>query len=284
MSIPGFQSFLLPVLQVLVGRNELHVKQLPGLAADNLGISAEDRLIKLQSGQTCIYNRACWAVTYLRQARLVESPKRGMVRITSEGKKVLGQNLDKIDMKFLERYPSYVEFKNRRGTKSKDGNNGNESLTDEEEGLTPDESIEQAYQAWRQALVEDILETVKNCKPDFFENLVVELLVAMGYGGSIEDAGKAVGKTADGGVDGRIKEDRLGLDEIVIQAKKWDSPVSRPEIQSSGIIHQILQTFGYCVRRIPRKQGFSWEPEKPKGDNLWVKARSCCLSRRSIVR
>jgi restriction system protein len=137
-------------------------------------------------------------------------------------------------MKFLEQFPGYIEFKNRQGTKSKnkDGNIESGAPEDEEDGLTPDESIEQAYQTWRQALVENILETVNNCKPDFFEKLVVELLVAMGYGGSIEDAGKAVGKTADGGVDGRIKEDRLGLDEIVIQAKKWDNPVSRPEIQS----------------------------------------------------
>jgi restriction system protein len=235
LSVPDFQQFFLPILQVLAHGNELRVKDITPLVCDKMGISAEDRLIKLQSGQTRVYDRTAWGITYLRQAKLIDTPKRGIVKINDEGKKVLAQKLDSIDMKFLEQYPGYIAFRNRQGTKTKTKDGDGEGEDGGENGhLTPDESIEKAYKAWRQALVDDVLETVINCTPDFFERLVVELLVAMGYGGSIEDAGKAVGKTADGGVDGRIKEDPLGLDEIVVQAKRWkaDKQVSRPDIQS----------------------------------------------------
>jgi restriction system protein len=201
MSVPDFQQFFLPILQVLAHGKELRVKDVTPLVCDKMGISAEDRLIKLQSGQTRVYDRTTWGITYLRKAKLIDSPKRGIVKINDEGRKVLAQKLDSIDMKFLEQYPGYIAFKNLQGTKTKPKDGEGEGEDGGENGhLTPDESIEKAYKAWRQALVDDVLETVINCSPDFFERLVVELLVAMGYGGSIEDAGKAVGKTGDGGI------------------------------------------------------------------------------------
>jgi restriction endonuclease Mrr len=145
-------------------------------------------------------------------------------RPTETGKKVLAEKPAEIDMKYLRRYPAYVAF---CGKKQDDG-----QAVQATPSQTPEELLENGYQTLREALAAELLEQVMSCSSTFFERLVVELLVAMGYGGSIEDAGKAVGKTADGGIDGRIKEDKLGLDEIVIQVKRWAGPVGRPEIQS----------------------------------------------------
>jgi len=149
------------------------------------------------------------------------------VRITKEGGKVLAENPAGIDVKYLKRYPSFVEFRNASKEAKHTDANG------EDESETPDEQLDTAYKKLRAALVDDLLSQVKQSSPAFFERLVVELLVAMGYGGSIEDAGKAVGRTGDGGIDGIIKEDRLGLDAVVVQAKRWDTNVvGRPDVQA----------------------------------------------------
>jgi restriction system protein len=188
----------------------------------------------MKSGQTTIYNRTAWAKKYLKEAKLIDNLKTGIVKINRDGIKVLATKPSRIDVKFLGQFPAYQEFM-KRCEKKNIGADSDDRDKQEEDNLleihTPDERIESAYSELREALASDILDVVKKCKPEFFEKLVVELLVAMGYGGSIEDAGKAIGKTADGGIDGRIKEDRFGFDEIVIQAKRWDKPVSSPDIR-----------------------------------------------------
>jgi restriction system protein len=163
----------------------------------------------------------------MKKAGLLEAPLRGTMRITKRGLDVLNNNPPKIDKKFLEQFPEFVEFTKLRHSKGKPlpGQDGTEDTG------TPEELLENAYQTIREGLAGNLLDQIKTCSPDFFESLVVKLLVEMGYGGNLRDAGSVIGKSGDGGIDGLIKEDVLGLDIIYIQAKRWDTTVSRPEIQ-----------------------------------------------------
>jgi restriction system protein len=180
----------------------------------------------LPSGQqTVISNRVAWAKTYLKKAGLLANPVRGTVRITEEGKNTLAQKPAKIDNDFLRKYGSFSEFyKKTTPVEAKEDH--------PDIAVTPEESLELAYSILHDALADEILDKVKSCSPTFFEHLVVDLLVAMGYGGSLADAGQAIGKTGDGGIDGIIKEDKLGLDVVCIQAKRWEKNVGRPEVQA----------------------------------------------------
>ena len=171
--------------------------------------------------------RRAWARTYLKKAAFLESPKRGVFRITDRGVKALASNPTRIDVKYLEQFPEFMEF--REGAKPDNGVASAVGLTQSK--TTPEESIELAHQGLREQLAADLLNRILGCSPTFFEQLVVELLVKMGYGGSRRDAGERVGQTGDGGIDGIIKEDRLGLDTIFLQAKRWQGSVGRPEIQ-----------------------------------------------------
>ena len=163
--------------------------------------------------------------TYLKKACLLDSKKRGYFNITDEGLKVLEQNPPKINIDFLMQFPGYVEF--RTGVKNEISN----EIENSTEDLTPEESLEYSYQKLRDNTAQELINNIKSCTPEFFEKLVVNLLLNMGYGGSRRDAGEAIGKSGDGGIDGIIKEDKLGLDTIYIQAKRWENTVSRPEIQ-----------------------------------------------------
>ena len=193
--------------------------------AASMGVSEAEMKQLLPSGKQAVFkNRVAWAKSYLKQAGLIEAPTRGKYQITSRGIEALKTG-EPIDMKFLERYREYQEFRNRT-----------RQTTDESDGAvqeeqTPEELIDLGYNRIREELAADLLVRIKACPPDFFEKLVVELVLAMGYGGSRRDAGEAVGKGGDGGIDGIIKEDRLGLDAIYLQAKRWDGTVGRPEIQ-----------------------------------------------------
>lgn len=183
----------------------------------------------MASGQQAIFNnRVGWANSYLKKAGLLASPRRGALRITPRGKQILGDNPIKIDVKYLERFPEFIDFREA-------SRNNREATTLTSVGIsteqTPEETLELAHQSLRLSLAQDILSRILSCSPAFFERLVVELLVKMGYGGSRRDAGERVGQSGDGGVDGIIKEDRLGLDTIYIQAKRWQGSVGRPEIQ-----------------------------------------------------
>jgi restriction system protein len=189
----------------------------------------------LPSGQQTVFdNRVGWARTHLKKAVLLEYPKRGFFQITERGRDLLTQNPTKINIKFLNQFPEHIEFLN-----SKKDNDKSEPEIIETSETTPQESIEFGYQKIRKELELELLNRVKSCSPDFFERLVVDLLVKMGYGGSRRDAGRAIGKSGDGGIDGIIKEDKLGLDIVYVQAKRWDNTVvGRPEIQKFvGALH-----------------------------------------------
>ncbi|MCU0225871.1 MAG: restriction endonuclease [Acidobacteria bacterium] len=228
MAIPDYQTVMLPLLRFLKDGREHNIGQVVDALSDEFNLSPEERQQLLASGQqTVILNRAGWARTYLKKAGLIESVRRGYFRITERGKSVLASKPERIDVKYLERFPEFKAFRELRHDRPGDaplpGTIGSDA--------TPEEALDAAYGRLRLTLEADLLDQVKTASPTFFERLVVELLVRMGYGGTLRDAGQAVGKSGDGGIDGIIKEDRLGLDAIYIQAKRWDSTVGRPEIQ-----------------------------------------------------
>jgi restriction system protein len=229
MSVPDFQSIMLPLLQLAGDGKEHYLHEDIEHLAKTFSLSEEELNELLPSGkQPTFYNRVGWARTYLSKSGLLEVARRSYYRITPRGKEVLKSNPSRIDMKYLERFPEYVEFREKEGTRRKP----QKEVSDTEiETYTPDEVLEEAYQEIRDNLAHELLILVKGSSPAFFERLVVELLVKMGYGGTWQEAARAVGQTGDEGIDGIIDEDRLGLDAIYIQAKRWEAPVGRPEIQ-----------------------------------------------------
>ena len=237
MPIPDYQTLMLPLLK-LACDGAVHSKRdtVPQLALQ-FGLSEEEQKELLPSGKQGIFdNRVGWARSYLKQALLIESVQRGQFRISERGKQVLGKNPVRVDNAFLSKFPEFVEFK-RRARPAQVGENG--SVVAAADTDTPDDLMATGYLNRRRQIEEDVLEKVKSCSPEFFERLVVKLITAMGYGGTLADAGKAIGKSGDGGIDGVIKEDRLGLEQIYIQAKRWDNAsVGRPEIQKFvGALH-----------------------------------------------
>jgi len=228
MAIPDYQTVMLPLLRFLRDGKEHKLGEVADSLADEFNLSAEERKQLLGSGrQTIIRNRAGWARTYLKKAGLISSTRRGYFCITERGQAVLASKPEHIDVKYLEQFPEFMAFRKLRHERpDKDAL----PLTVSSDA-TPEEALDSAYDRIRLDLEAELLDQVKSASPLFFERLVVELLVRMGYGGTLRDAGQAVGKSGDGGIDGIIKEDRLGLDVIYIQAKRWDSTVGRPEIQ-----------------------------------------------------
>ncbi len=228
MAIPDFQTCMLPFLQHLADGYEHTLRDADEHLAEHFRLTPAERAQLLPSGQQGIFkNRIAWARTYLKKAALLESPKRGVFKLTARGAQVLASNPARIDMKFLEQFPEYLVFKEI----SRPGKDTEQSTEDVSPQATPEEAIELAYHGLREQLAQELLARILSCSPTFFEQLVVELLVKMGYGGSRKDAGERIGQTGDGGIDGIIKEDRLGLDTIFIQAKRWQGSVGRPEIQ-----------------------------------------------------
>ncbi|MBD2294042.1 restriction endonuclease [Anabaena sphaerica FACHB-251] len=237
MAIPDFQSIMLPLLQYAGDGKEHSLREAITYLADVFNLSDEEKKELLPSGQQAVFdNIVGWTRTHLKKAGLLQDPKRGFFQITERGKEVLSQNPAEINLKFLNQFPEFIEFKT-----SKKDNDKSESEPEiiEISETTPQESIEFGYQKIRKELELELLNRVKSCSPDFFERLVVDLLVKMGYGGSRRDAGRAIGKGGDGGIDGIIKENKLGLDIVYIQAKRWDNTVvGRPEIQKFvGALH-----------------------------------------------
>lgn len=227
MAIPDFQKIMLPLLKFLEDKQEHSIRETIDSLADQFDLSEEERRELLPSGQQAIFsNRVGWARTHLKKAVLLEPTRRGYFKITERGLSVLNQNPQNINIKFLDQFE---EFKKFRAYKKEEPNKHKQ--TDEEQDKTPEEALEIAYQNLRDELANDLIQQIKTSPPSLFEKLVVELLVKMGYGGTRKDAGKAIGKSRDEGIDGIIKEDRLGLDIIYIQAKRWDNTVGRPEIQ-----------------------------------------------------
>lgn len=229
MPVPDFQTIMLPLLKIFSDQKEYSIPEMIESLTHAFDLTDEEINEVLPSGkETRFHNRIGWARTYLAKAKLVETSRRAHYQITERGVKILQQNPARIDMKFLEQFPEYLEFKDREPTTKPV-----KGVEVEKQEKTPEEILEDAYDQIRANLAQDILENVLNASPAFFERLVVELLVSMGYGGSRKDAAKAVGQSGDEGIDGIIDEDRLGLDTIYIQAKKWklDQSVGRPEIQ-----------------------------------------------------
>jgi len=225
MPIPTYQAYLLPMLKILADGEEQTMQSIVRRIVDEFNLSEDEKGELLPSGQqTIIANRIGWAKTYLKKAGLLENPARGRVRITPTGAAAVAQNPSHIDAHFLRKYPCFLEFVGKQPARAE--------VAEETSSNTPEESIESAHITLRNALADELLERVKACSPQFFEQLVVKLLVAMGYGGSLSDAGQAIGRSGDAGIDGIIKEDRLGLDVLCIQAKRWERNVGRPEVQA----------------------------------------------------
>jgi len=186
----------------------------------------------LPSGQQPVFiNRVGWARSYLKKGRLLDNPKRGYLQITARGQEVLKDPPERITIKYLDRFPEFKEFWDRYRSKKETDDESQSVDAETTPGQTPHEALENAYERLRSEIAVELLQTLKGSDPSLFENIVVELLVKMGYGGSRRDAGKAIGRSGDEGIDGVIKEDHLGLDSIYIQAKRWDNTVGRPEIQ-----------------------------------------------------
>ncbi len=233
MSIPDFQSIMRPLLELASDGKEHSLSDAREQLSKTFGLTEDEKKALLPSGRQATFtNRVAWARVYLGQAEALETPRRGHFRITKRGKELLQLVPEKIKIKDLERFPEFVEFRT-----SKD-HPGDAAHAAEEEGQTPEELLETAYVRFRSNIGSELLTRVKASSAQFFEHLVVELLLKMGYGGSRKEAGEAIGKAGDEGIDGIINEDRLGLDVIYIQAKKWEGSVGRPEVQKFvGALH-----------------------------------------------
>lgn len=228
MAIPDFQSVMLPLLNFAADKQEHSLQDAIDSLAIKFELTPEERQELLPSGkQTRFDNRVAWARSYFKQAGLVENTRRGFFKISDRGLDLLKTNPNKINIKLLEQFPEFIEFRSIR----KDVNEVQPALIDEPEKQTPEEQLENAYKVLSDELASEIIQQIKTCSPAFFERLVVELLLAMGYGGTRAEAGRAIGQSGDGGIDGIIDEDKLGLDSIYIQAKRWEGAVGRPEIQ-----------------------------------------------------
>jgi len=217
--IPDYQTLMLPVLEVARDR-EMSTRDAVSALADKFKLSEEERENLLPSGkQRTFDNRVNWAKTYLKQAGLVRYPKRGFYIATEEGKSALNKNPKRINNNFLRQYDAFLEFQARKGTQSADNKTEQESVADTD--ATPDEILRAAHKSINETLAADLIDRVRQSTPQFFESLIIELLLAMGYGGTSEDAARSLGQSGDNGVDGVVDQDPLGVDQIYVQAKRY---------------------------------------------------------------
>ncbi|MBM2832770.1 MAG: mrr restriction system protein [Dehalococcoidia bacterium] len=227
MAIPDYQTIMLPLLKLLEDKQEHSLRQVIDSLADQFKLTPEEQRELLPSGRQAKFdNRVGWARTYMKKAGLLESTRRGSFCITDRGLELVNRTPARIDVKFLEQFKEFSEFRAIKRERSIEDRQPQEELS-----TTPEEALANAYQRIRDGVADDLLQQLKGSSPTRFENIVIDLLVAMGYGGSRKDAARAIGRTGDEGVDGIINEDRLGLDVIYVQAKKWEGIVGRPEIQ-----------------------------------------------------
>jgi len=233
MGVPDFQSFFRPLLELASDGDEHSLAEARSVIADQMELSEEELAEMLPSGtQSKFYNRVAWAKSYFVQAKVLESTSRGHFRTTKRGRELLEQGHEKITARILNQYPEFVEFHEGKAGKTAPDE------TPESQGQTPEEVLQAAFETMNADLAGEILKQIGSNSPEFFERLVVDLMIALGYGGSRSDAGRSIGRSGDEGVDGLINEDRLGLDVVYLQAKRWDGPVGRPEIQKFvGALH-----------------------------------------------
>jgi restriction system protein len=250
MAIPDYQSVMLPLLRFAAEKkDEITTGEVVGVLSKEFGLTDEDLRELLPSGiQSTFINRVGWASTYMKKAGLLEATRRGYFRITARGQELLRKQPKAVNVKLLKQYPEFLEFQQLKGTRSGEKVSTSGAILDISTA-TPSEALETAYEKLRDELADELLAKLKKSSPSFFERAVVELLVRMGYGGSRADAGKAIGKSGDGGIDGIIKEDKLGLDVVYIQAKRWDNnPVGRPDVmQFSGALQAQKASKGIFI-------------------------------------
>jgi restriction system protein len=242
---------MLPVLIALADGEAKHRRALADRMADHFGLTPEERAQMLPSGKSpVIRSRTGWALSYMKQAGLVAAPRRGWYQITGTGNEVLSTKPSRIDNDFLTQFEGFRDFRARSRADGADSSAEAEpgSSVDPLPTEPPDEALERAYGRLRAAVEAELVETTKSVAPTFFEELVIDLLVRMGYGGNRAEAARAIGRTGDGGVDGVIDEDRLGLDAIYVQAKRWEAAVGRPEIQKfAGALQGQRATKGIFI-------------------------------------
>lgn len=226
MAIPDFQSLMLPLMELIADGAHHDLRTATDVIGRRSGLTPEEWQELLPSGRTPLfYNRLAWAKTHLKKAGLIEQPRRGVIAISQRGREVLASKPGRINIRLLQGFPEYRQ--------PLQGNRRIEDQVpdDTETALPPVEILERAYAIIQAELVLELLTTIKHCRPEFFEDLVVKLLLRMGYGGTRAEAGRAVGRTGDGGIDGVINEDRLGLDAIYLQAKRWEGAVGAAEVR-----------------------------------------------------
>jgi restriction system protein len=229
MTIPDFQSIMLPVLKIAGDGQEHNQSEVKDVLALQFQLSDAERNEMLPSGRQARFsNRVAWSIVYLRKAGLIQNSKRGIFHITEDGLNLLKKDPSRINIKLLLQYPGIQEW-HKPSRKNEDIDTAVAEATNQQ---TPEEVLEASYQELRRSLAQELLDKIIACSPKFFERLVVDLLVKMDYGGSRKDAGEVIGQSGDGGIDGIIKEDKLGLDSIYIQAKRWNGTVGRPVVQA----------------------------------------------------
>lgn len=234
MPIPDFQTLMLPFLELTADGEEHTAAELREPLADRYQLTEEERQQKLPSGAAKLFNnRVAWAKIHLERAGLIENTRRGVFRIADAGRRILSEGHDRINLKFLNQFEGHRDF---QGLNAESDHQPNDTV--DEQTSTPEEVLESAYQQIKDDLAEQLLMQIRTSSPAFFERLVVELMLQMGYGGATEEAGVVTPLTADEGIDGVINQDALGLEVIYLQAKRWENPVGSPEIQRFvGALH-----------------------------------------------
>jgi restriction system protein len=271
MAVPGYQEFMLPLLRLAADGQEHTFKQAMAKLAEQLRISEEDQAVLLPSRKaTQFYNRVTWASTYLAKSLLLTKPGRGRFKIAPRGIEILAKKPQRIDNKFLQQFPEFVAFKNKTNAEPRESSSVS-SVPDyaDEPTTTPAERLDAAYEELRETLADDVLQCVRSATPKGFERLVVRLLVAMGYGGGSLEHAEVTGKSGDDGIDGTIREDRLGLDMVYVQAKKWENSVGPGEIdQFVGSLMRKRATKGVFIT-----SGMFSDGAKRAGKEAAVKVR-----------
>jgi restriction system protein len=239
MAVPGYQEFMLPLLKLMSDEREHTLTDSIDAVADMMKIAPADRELLIPSGaHTQLYSRVIWSITYLAKAMLLAKVGRGRYRITPRGIDVVRSNPDQLNSDYLDRFDEFRKFRETKSQPSGSENVRGPLATEPETAMTPLERIESGYRELREALADELLARVRALTPKRFEKLVVDVLVAMGYGGSVTDAAQVVGKSGDGGIDGVIKEDKLGLDMVYVQAKRYENDVG------PGAIREFVGSLG----------------------------------------
>ena len=250
MAVPDFQTMMRPLLAAVADGTERRMVDIRAALAEHFQLTDEDLSAQLPSGRAKTFNnRVGWATTYLYRTGLLERPRRSTYRITERGATILGSHASRIDLRVLSQFDEFHEFRQAKSDSRVSTAPPSPAVEhSSDNGQTPEEQIDSAYRSLRTALAADLLDRIHEQTPAFFEQLVLDVLRGMGYGGAHDAAVEKLGQSGDEGVDGVIREDELGLDLIYVQAKRWKNPVGRPEIQKFfGALHGKRATKGVFI-------------------------------------